>query len=106
MSCEQTNQIEHLLAHNCCPSFASPLPSLDGESARQALNLGNVPQILPRTLDGVSLGTVAGVVLVLVVLDVVGTLVLAGAVSGRSRSGAFFSGDWDLGGAASRVYNR
>ena len=65
-----------------------------------------LPAILPRTLDGVSLTTVAAVVLVLLALDVVGTLVLAGAVSGRSRSGTIFSGDWDLGGAAGRIYNR
>lgn len=52
-----------------------------------------------------ALTTVAAVVLVLLALDVVGTLVLAGAVSGRSRSGTIFSGDWDLGGAAGRIYN-
>jgi hypothetical protein len=46
------------------------------------------------------------VVLTLVVLDVVGTLILAGAVSGRSRSGSILSGEWDLGGKAARVYNR
>ena len=65
-----------------------------------------LPAILPRTLDGVSLTTVAGVVLVLLALDVVGTIVLASAVSGRSRSGTIFSGDWDLGGAAGKIYNR
>ena len=61
---------------------------------------------LPRTLDGVSLGTVGLVVLTLIVLDVVGTLILATVVTGRSRSGTIFSGDWDLGGAAGRIYNR
>jgi len=60
---------------------------------------------LPRTLDGVSLGTVGLVVLTLIVLDVVGTLILATVVTGRSRSGTIFSGDWDLGGAAGRIYN-
>ena len=63
-------------------------------------------EFLPRTLDGVSLTTVAMVVLVLIVLDVVGTLILATAVSGRSRSSTFFPGDWDLSGAAGRIYNR
>ena len=48
----------------------------------------------------------AMVVLVLIVLDVVGTLILATAVSGRSRSSTFFPGDWDLSGAAGRIYNR
>merc|ERR1712217_18275 len=62
-------------------------------------------EFLPRTLDGVSLTTVAMVVLVLIVLDVVGTLILATAVSGRSRSSTFFPGDWDLSGAAGRIYN-
>ena len=63
-------------------------------------------EVLPRTLDGVSLGTVGLVVLTLIVLDVVGTLILATVVTGRSRSGTIFSGDWDLGGAAGRIYNR
>ena len=63
-------------------------------------------QALPRTLDGVSLGTVGLVVLTLIVLDVVGTLILATVVTGRSRSSTIFSGDWDLGGAAGRIYNR
>jgi len=62
-------------------------------------------EVLPRTLDGVSLGTVGLVVLTLIVLDVVGTLILATVVTGRSRSGTIFSGDWDLGGAAGRIYN-
>lgn len=63
-------------------------------------------EVLPRTLDGVSLTTVGLVVLTLVVLDVVGTVILASVVTGRSRSGTIFSGDWDLGGAAGRIYNR
>ena len=63
-------------------------------------------EVLPRTLDSVSLGTIAAVVLTLVVLDVVGTLFLASIVTGRSRSGTIFSGNWDLGGAAGRIYNR
>ena len=63
-------------------------------------------EVLPRTLDGVSLGTDGLVVLTLIVLDVVGTLILATVVTGRSRSGTIFSGDWDLGGAAGRIYNR
>merc|ERR1711936_956465 len=52
-----------------------------------------------------SLGTVGLVVLTLIVLDVVGTLILATVVTGRSRSGTIFTGDWDLGGAAGRIYN-
>ena len=60
-------------------------------------------EVLPRTLDGVSLGTVGLVVLTLIVLDVVGTLILATVVTGRSST---ISGDWDLGGAAARIYNR
>ena len=60
-------------------------------------------EVLPRTLDGISLTTVALVVLTLVVLDVVGTLILATVVTGRSST---ISGDWDLGGAAARIYNR
>ena len=67
---------------------------------------GVLDEVLPRTLDGVSLGTVGLVVLTLIVLDVVGTLILATVVTGRSRSGTIFSGDWDLGGAAGRIYNR
>ena len=63
-------------------------------------------EVLPRTLDGVSLGTVGVIVLVLLALDVAGTLFLATIVTGRSRSGTIFSGDWDLGGAAGRIYNR
>jgi len=59
-------------------------------------------EVLPRTLDGISLTTVALVVLTLVVLDVVGTLILATVVTGRSST---ISGDWDLGGAAARIYN-
>ena len=59
--------------------------------------------VLPRTLDGVSLTTVGLVVLALIVLDVVGTIVLANLVTGRSST---ISGDWDLGGAAARIYNR
>merc|ERR1712038_949864 len=62
-------------------------------------------EALPRTLDGVSLTTVALVVLTLIVLDVVGTIILASVVTGRSRSGTIFTGDWDLGGAAGRIYN-
>lgn len=58
--------------------------------------------VLPRTLDGVSLTTVGLVVLALIVLDVVGTIVLANLVTGRSST---ISGDWDLGGAAGRIYN-
>ena len=60
-------------------------------------------EALPRTLDGVSLTTVGLVVLALIVLDVVGTIVLANLVTGRSST---ISGDWDLRGAAGRIYNR
>jgi len=60
-------------------------------------------EALPRTLDSVSLSTIAAVVLTLVVLDVVGTVILATVVTGRSST---ISGDWDLGGAAGRIYNR
>ena len=55
-------------------------------------------KVLPRTLDSVSATNIALVVLTLVVLDVVGTLILATAVTGRSST---ISGDWDLG-----IYNR
>merc|ERR1712241_1414032 len=58
-------------------------------------------EALPRTLDSVSLSTIAAVVLTLVVLDVVGTLILATVVTGRSST----ISDWDLGGAAGRIYN-
>jgi len=61
-----------------------------------------MPEALPRTLDGVSLTTVGLVVLALIVLDVVGTIVLANLVTGRSST---ISGDWDLRGAAGRIYN-
>ena len=60
-------------------------------------------EVLPRTLDGVSLTTVGLVVLALILLDVFGTIVLAKFVTGRSST---ISGDWDLGGAAGRIYNR
>ena len=60
-------------------------------------------EALPRTLDSVSLSTIASVVLTLVVLDVVGTVILATVVTGRSST---ISGDWDLRGAAGRIYNR
>merc|ERR1711881_150658 len=57
---------------------------------------------MSRTLEGIDLGTVALVVVGLIVLDVVGTLLLAGAVNGRKRSG---SGDWDFSEEATRLYN-
>ena len=62
-------------------------------------------EYLPRTLDGVSLTTVAMVVLVLIVLDVANTHTLVTTVSGRSRPNTFFPGDWDLSGAAGRIDN-
>merc|ERR1712112_261894 len=67
------------------------------------------PDIDPmyRTLDSSSLGifgTVAVIVLVLVVLDIVGTLLLASAVGGRSMSDSLLSWDWDRS-TVSRVYN-
>ena len=62
-------------------------------------------EFLPRTLDGVSLTTVAMVVLVLIVLDVANTHTLVTTVSGRSRPNTFFPGDWDLSGAAGRTYS-
>ena len=62
---------------------------------------------MPRTIDGLSLGTVAVVVAVLIALDIIGTLVLAGAVGAGGRSKAASSRwDWDLAGSAARVYNR
>ena len=62
-------------------------------------------EFLPRTLDGVSLTTVAMVVLMLIVLDVANTHTLVTTVSGRPRPNTFFPGDWDLSGAAGRIYS-
>ena len=62
---------------------------------------------MPRTIDGLSLGTVAVVVAVLIALDILGTLVLAGAVgAGGGSKAASSRWDWDLAGSAARVYNR
>ena len=87
-------------------SIGKPHLSVPALSLSSAAFPSLTDEFLPRTLDGVSLTTVAMVVLVLIVLDVVGTLILATAVSGRSRSSTFFPGDWDLSGAAGRIYNR
>jgi len=55
-----------------------------------------------RTLDGISWGTVALVVLVLLALDVIGTLALGTLFAGRSSSSL---GSWELGGWVSRTLN-
>jgi len=60
-----------------------------------------------RTIAGIDLGTVAVLVLGFILLDVIFTLLLAGAVGGRSSSGGWFSswGVADLTGYVSSVYN-
>ena len=45
------------------------------------------------------------VVLMLIVLDVANTHTLVTTVSGRPRPNTFFPGDWDLSGAAGRIYS-
>ena len=61
-----------------------------------------------RTIAGIDLGTVAVLVLGFILLDVIFTLLLAGAVGGRSSAGGWFSswGVADLTGYVSSVYNR
>lgn len=59
-----------------------------------------------RTIDGISLTTVGGIILALLLADLVFTLLFAYGFSGRSRQGYF--SDWGLpnfGGLVSNVYN-
>merc|ERR1712037_824592 len=81
---------------------SSPAGQHSLEKRQTTVTFPTLHEALPRTLDGVSLTTVGLVVLALIVLDVVGTIVLANLVTGRSST---ISGDWDLRGAAGRIYN-
>jgi len=95
-----------LLASLASLAAAASSPAHSLQKRQTTVTNAVIPEIMPRTIDGLSLGTVAVVVAVLIALDIIGTLVLAGAVGAGGRSKAASSRwDWDLAGSAARVYN-